>query len=192
MKNFHILLTIVLLFISCSKRYPKIVYMPDMYYSEAYEPYSDAIKPYKKNNNIILFKNRITSLIPVPGTVPRNENGFLPYMLPNTKEGYEASKKITISPMDPNKKIVNLKRGKEMYIIYCAICHNNDGNGEGYLVKKEKILGVPNYKYLNLTIGSIYHVIMYGKNNMGSYASQLNTEDRWKIALYVKELQKNK
>ncbi|WGH26207.1 MAG: cytochrome c [Candidatus Bostrichicola ureolyticus] len=184
----HNLLLIVLLFfiISCN-RDPKIVYMPEMYYSSAYEPYSDAIRPYKKSNNV--FKKRITSLIPVPGTVPRNENGFLPYMLPNTKEGYEASKKITTSPIDPN--IVNLKRGKEMYIIHCAICHGNDGNGEGFLVKKEKILGVPSYKYIDLTIGSIYHVIMYGKNNMGSYASQLNTEDRWKIAIYVIELKKN-
>mgnify|MGYP007000406502 len=36
--------------------------------------------------------------------------------------------------------------------------------------------------------GSIYHVLMYGKNAMGSHAGQVNSEERWQIAQHVMEL----
>ena len=36
--------------------------------------------------------------------------------------------------------------------------------------------------------GSIYHVLMYGINAMGSHAGQVNEEERWQIAQYVMKL----
>ena len=59
-----------------------------------------------------------------------------------------------------------------------------------YLVKQEKILGVPSYADAGraITQGSIYHVIYYGKNSMGSYANQLNEEERWQVVAYVEKL----
>ncbi|MOA50257.1 hypothetical protein D3C78_1732500 [compost metagenome] len=42
----------------------------------------------------------------------------------------------------------------------------------------------------DLTAGKIYHTIMYGLNNMGSHASQLSPEERWKVVMYVQQLQK--
>ena len=33
-----------------------------------------------------------------------------------------------------------------------------------------------------------YHVLMHGINLMGSHASQVNQEERWKISQYVLEL----
>lgn len=177
---------------SCSsKSEPKRVYMPDMYYSKAYEPYADPISPYREEENTVpLFKNGTTSLLPVNGTVARTEDGSLPYTLPDSNEGYEASLKILTSPLDSSQRTENLERGKAMYQMNCAICHGDMGDGQGELVKNEKILGVPNYKDRDITIGSIYHVIMYGRNNMGSYASQLTPADRWKIAEYVMQLKK--
>jgi hypothetical protein len=41
----------------------------------------------------------------------------------------------------------------------------------------------------DLTDGKIYHTITYGVNAMGSYASQVAPEDRWKIVMYVHHLQ---
>ena len=85
-------------------------------------------------------------------------------------------------------KELDAKRGKELYEIYCGICHGNKGAGQGKLVKREKILGVPSYADRAITEGSIYHVIYYGKNTMGSYANLLNEEERWQVTAYVETL----
>ena len=37
--------------------------------------------------------------------------------------------------------------------------------------------------------GTMYHSIVYGKNNMGSYASQLSRKQRWQIVQYIRTLQ---
>ena len=42
----------------------------------------------------------------------------------------------------------------------------------------------------NITEGHIFHVITYGKGLMWPHGSQISPEDRWKIAKYVKTLQK--
>ena len=41
----------------------------------------------------------------------------------------------------------------------------------------------------DLSDGKIYHTITYGLNAMGSYASQLSPDERWKVVLYVHRLQ---
>jgi hypothetical protein len=38
--------------------------------------------------------------------------------------------------------------------------------------------------------GHIFHVITHGKGLMWAHGSQISVEDRWKIARYVKTLQK--
>ncbi len=57
-------------------------------------------------------------------------------------------------------------------------------------MKREKILGVPSYADAarNITVGSTYHTIYYGLNSMGSYAGQLNFEERWQVSEYVMKL----
>jgi mono/diheme cytochrome c family protein len=39
------------------------------------------------------------------------------------------------------------------------------------------------------TLGSIFHTITHGKNAMGPHGSQMNKDERWKVALYVRSLQ---
>ncbi|WP_185870556.1 c-type cytochrome [Blattabacterium cuenoti] len=202
-----ITIIIIMMLNSCwfDKSKPNRVYMPDMYYSDAYEPYSDPYPDYKKPTKVIqlpfFLGKKGSSLLPVKGTVPRNSYGFFSYNIPNTNEGYNDSKKIVRYPLQKkeNQKIQNknktnkiiLEDGKNIYQINCSICHGNNGDGQGFLVKNEKILGIPSYKDRDITIGSVYHVVTYGKNNMSSYASQLNEIDRWKVAEYVMYL-KNK
>jgi len=53
---------------------------------------------------------------------------------------------------------------------------------------REKILGVPSYADRAITTGSIYHVIYFGKNAMGSYANLLTEEERWQVTAYVETL----
>jgi mono/diheme cytochrome c family protein len=148
-------------------------YMPDMYLSPAYETYT-------VNPN---FADDMTAQLPVEGTVAR---GQVPYEYPNTAEGYEDAKLNLINPLEVNEE--NLANGEKMYNIYCISCHGKTGAGNGVLVEREKFLGVPNYKDRDITAGSIYQVIMYGRNMMGSHASQLTEKERWQTTMYVQQL----
>ena len=56
------------------------------------------------------------------------------------------------------------------------------------LVQNEKFLGVPNYKDREITEGSVFHVITYGLNSMGSHANQLSQDERWQVTDYVLKL----
>ena len=152
---------------------PNYQYFPNMYESVGYETYSESDA----------FNNGIEAQKPVEGTIAR---GWEPYDYPDTNEGYEDAKLNLISPLEVND--TNSKNGKELYGIYCAVCHGNKGDGQGILMKREKFLGIPSYADREITPGSIYHVLMYGKNAMGSHAGQVNSEERWQIAQHVMEL----
>lgn len=167
--------------VSCnSKRSRNYQYFPNMYQSVGYEAYSS-------HEGNVVFENNGTSeaLKPVDGTVHR---GWLPYDYKNSNDGYQSAKYNLKNPIDYTKE--NKAKGQQLYTIYCAICHGDKGNGKGYLVTAEKILGVPSYDDVGraITEGSIYHVMYYGINSMGSYASQTSIEERWQIVQYVESL----
>jgi len=166
----------VIMFTSCDKSQRKLQYMPDMYVSLAGEPYAES--------NV--FANGLEAQKPVEGTISR---GHIPYGYPDTNEGYESAKANLVSPL--NATDFDSEKGKKLYTMYCSVCHGKKGNGQGHLVKTEKFLGIPNYKDREITEGSIYHVIMHGKNMMGSHASQLNEKERWLIVKHVQELRNN-
>jgi len=170
-----IALAFMMILSSCwtDKSKPNYQYMPDMYHSVGYETYSE-------NPN---FANGMTTQLPVEGTIAR---GQVPYDYPNTNEGYEAAKLESKNPLDVNES--NLDNGKKMYNIYCVSCHGKTGAGDGVLVQRDKFLGVPNYKDRDITEGSIYQVIMYGRNMMGSHSSQLTAKERWQTTMYVDQL----
>ncbi|MNE70072.1 hypothetical protein D3C80_1658380 [compost metagenome] len=83
-----------------------------------------------------------------------------------------------------------------MYNIYCGVCHGDklDGNGPLYKDGSGPFAAAPaNLKggpaYLTMSIGKMYYAIVYGKNMMGSYASQLNVKQRWQVLAYIKQVQ---
>lgn len=170
-----ITLVFTLLLTSCwtDKTKRNYQYMPDMYRSVGYETYT--INPN--------FANGMTSQKPVEGTIAR---GDVPYDFEDSNEGYDLAKATLKNPLEVNE--ANLNNGKKMYEIYCISCHGNKGAGDGVLVQREKFLGVPNYKDREITEGSIYHVLMYGRNLMGSHSSQLTAQERWQITMYVEQL----
>lgn len=174
-----VVLAIAVVTISCSKKQRNYQYFPNMYQSVGYEAYSS------HDNEIFASNYTSEALTPVEGTVSR---GWLPYDYENNREGYLAAKAGLKNPLPYTEE--NAAKGKALYDIYCAICHGGKGNGKGTLVKREKILGVPSYDDAGraVTEGSIYHVMYYGINSMGSYAAQTTIEERWLIAQYVESL----
>ena len=169
-----LLFGITILVSSChDKLAPNYQYFPNMYESVGYETYSESDA----------FKNGIEAQLPAEGTVNR---GFEPFEYENSTEGYELAKANLKSPLDSLGR--NPEKAKELFEIYCATCHGNNGNGNGKLVEREKFLGVPSYKDRVITEGSIYHVITYGLNSMGSHANQLSPQERWLVTDYVLKL----
>lgn len=161
---------------ACNKgehnRKPGRIYMPDMYESRAYEFYSA----------------RLAGLKPVDGTVKRGE--LLPYHL---KEADTAQANLVKNPLTITAD--DLKEGERIFNIYCGICHGTalDGNGPLYRGGDGPYSAAP----ANLVAGAkagysegrLFHVMTYGYNMMGSYASQLDRAQRWKIAAYIKSKQ---
>ena len=171
-------LSLVLTLTSCfDKNKPNFQYMPNMYESVGYETYQESD----------LFPQGTAAMLPADNTIPR---GWMPYEFDNTIEGKEGAR-AQESPLSADQAEENLSKGKELYDVYCAICHGAKGDGQGHLVKREKILGVPSYadQGRNITVGSTYHTIYYGLNSMGSYAAQLSSEEEiWQISEYVMKL----
>lgn len=164
----------VLVSVSCkTDTAPNYQFFPNMYDSVGYETYSESEA----------FNDGVEAQLPVAGTVKR---GWMPFEIPNTAEGRTFAKDSLVVPLKMTE--ANLATGKELYGVYCSVCHGTKGKGDGNLVKREKFLGVPNYKDRDITTGSIYHTIYYGLNSMGSHAGQLNEKERWQVALYVNKL----
>lgn len=162
--------------VSCQdKNDPNYQYMPDMYEPISYETYGE----YR------VFENGQEAKLPVEGTVAR---GWMPYEYQNNVESAADAKANLTNPLPYTED--NLNEGKQLYTVYCAVCHGDKGAGKGILVEREKILGVPSYDDAGraITEGSTYHVMYYGLNNMGSYAAQTTIEERWQIAHYVMSL----
>ena len=171
-----LIIIIALVFNSCKNtEYPNYEFMPEMYESIGYETYAE--------NG--LFENNQAALVPVEGTMPR---GYSLYQYENSNLGYDLAKKDLQNPLEDEE--INMVKAKELYDIYCGVCHGNKGDGQGILMKREKILGIPSYsdQGREITEGSVYHVIYFGRNTMGSYANQLNEKERWLVTSYVMKL----
>lgn len=164
--------------VSCfQKRHRNYEYFPDMYTGVSYETYGE----------YGVFEKEMEAKSPAEGTIPR---GWMPYAYPDTNEGYEEAKTDLMNPLPYTEDNVN--EGKVQYTTYCAICHGDKGDGKGTLATREKILGIPAYNDAGraITEGSIYHVIYYGKNAMGSYAGQVSEKERWQIIMHVIDLKR--
>lgn len=128
-------------------------------------------------------------------------NGSAPYYYENNEdERIRASREIIANPYPITE--AGLTKGKELYTIYCGICHGEKGDGAGYLVRDPNPAagdagGVypaapANFMldtFLVSSNGRFYHAIMYGKNVMGGYSDKLNYEERWQVIHYIRSLQ---
>jgi mono/diheme cytochrome c family protein len=171
---------------SCSKdpSKPGYEFMPDMYRSPAYKAYEPSA----------VTGDSTSAMLPVQGTIPRGHDFF---SYPGTREGYDAAGRDLVNPFPATAE--NIAEGKRLYTNFCMHCHGETGNGDGSLIATGKFPPPPSYStgassrggnMKDLTAGKIYHTIVYGINLMGPHASQVSPAERWKITMYVQELQK--
>jgi mono/diheme cytochrome c family protein len=188
------LLAVVLASCSEVRRDPGRVYMPDMAYSRAYETYS--VTP--EQREALLKEGIHFSNVPVPGTMKRG--ALFPFDIPKDKEGdttnYVASKLVKNPLTTAELNAPTMVEAERLYLVNCGICHGMklDGNGplykggDGPFPAKPATL-VGDKKYEIMPEGQLYYSVTYGKNKMGSYASQLDTRQRWMVIAYVKSKQ---
>ena len=177
-RNILVCSIILLVLVSCDRTRSSTGwdYMPDMYYSNAYESYTP-------NPN---FSDQMTMREPVEGTIPR---GMVPYAWEKNDEDRIAAGETLINPLEFNGE--NLARGKASYEIFCLSCHGSEGDGQGYLFTSERYPYPPaslvNDKAKALKDGEIYHSITVGYGIMGAHGGMIVPEDRWKIILHIRE-----
>jgi mono/diheme cytochrome c family protein len=158
---------------------PGVEYAPEMYESIPYEPLRQT-----SFNTVNSFG--INERTPANGTIPRGKLDFFDHI---PKDSVRIAERVLRNPYTYTK--ANLEEGKVLYTRICSHCHGEAGDGQGPVGVKFK--GVPNYSagaYKTMNDGHIYHVIEWGRNRMMPHGSQVNPEERWKIAMYVRVLQR--
>ena len=173
-------LTVTVGLVSCDsgnmRRTPGHIYAPDMTYSRAYDAYTS-------NPN---FENGLTSQKPVAGTIARGHE--LPdHLIEGDTNAYRTfNTSLRFNDGD-------MVEGKRLFNIYCGICHGTNLDGQGPLYASGKFASMPanlkDAKYLHMPAGQMYAAVKYGKNMMGSYASQLDIKQRWMVIAYIKKIQ---
>lgn len=99
-----------------------------------------------------------------------------------------------------------LRRGRERYNIYCAVCHGLSGYGDGMVARRaaemqaagantaSNWVAPTNYhtdEIRNRPVGHVYNTIANGIRTMPAYNKQIPVLDRWAIVAYVKALERS-
>ena len=97
--------------------------------------------------------------------------------------------------LTPDNAAALIRRGRERFTIYCAVCHGASGDGQGIT----SAYGVPvntnpNAKLNSLTPevypdGRMFNTITNGMARMSGYGYNIPVRDRWAIIAYVRTLQ---
>lgn len=161
----------------------------------------------------------------VPGTVPRGvplegsplvsgrkeagretvvasePNDALAVALPNPQKPLTPADYTAAVPFPMS--VADVERGRRRYMIFCVVCHDAAGTGNGVIVQRG-YLRPPNYAtdysrgferlgqrvlLRDVPIGYIFEVMTRGFGAMPDYSTQVPVEDRWRIAAYVRALQ---
>lgn len=187
---------------------PGMEYMPDMYRSAAVEGYWDYAEVRGKYDEDaeMLIRDKF-SFVPPAGTIPYAGTDAgkedMPYehgapVNADKTHGLYGMRQDTAgyanaandkNPIPYSDEV--LKEGKVLFESFCIHCHGEKGAGDGPVPSTGKYPPPPAYNgpLKDLPAGQIFYSITYGKNAMGSHASQLNKEERWKLVYYVQKLQ---
>lgn len=183
-----VLLLVVLTSCNKDKNNPGYDYMgkQDMYYTKYYKAYSP--------NTV--FRDSMTNQLPVVGAISR---GNMPFPYPTASIGDRAVNQSLAGLQLTNPMVANdetIASGKELYNIYCKICHGPTGRGDGHLYSSglfpAKPTSLVDAYVQGKPDGEIYYVITAGSISglMGPHGTQIQPDDRWKIINYIRTLAK--
>jgi mono/diheme cytochrome c family protein len=103
--------------------------------------------------------------------------------------GKIAGEDITEFPIPITK--ADIERGQNRFNIYCTPCHGRLGDGNGLVVLRG-FRQPPSYysqRLMNAPVGHFFDVVTNGYGAMPSYASRVQSDDRWRVIAYIRALQ---
>ncbi|GBF49546.1 putative cytochrome c like protein [Leptospira ryugenii] len=170
--------------VNCDYSSPVWEYFPNMYDSPAREAQED--DQFSKNGAAVR--------IPPQGAIPV---GYYPYPYANilTQDQLPGAEKGLKNPI-AKASLGDLMIGEKRYQTYCTPCHGVRGAGNGTVVgpaprfaQSPPALAGKGVNSNGYTDGQIYHIITMGRGSMGSYAYQIEPQDRWRVIAYIRKLQ---
>lgn len=147
----------------------------DMHVQPRYNPYDAST----------FFDDGRAARQPVPGTIARGQLHMDELLYTGKMDGKDAE----VFPFPITR--ADLERGRERFNIYCSPCHDLLGTGRGMIVLR----GFPQPPSFHIDRlrqappGHFFDVMTNGLGVMYSYSSRVSTEDRWRIAAYIRALQ---
>ena len=180
-------------FRGCKSTKPPLEVFPDM----------DRQARFHEQGATGFFKDGRMDRLPVAGTVPfiTEDQAEYVHLSPDNRfreDGYLATGKLADGtfgdgiPVEVSYEVMEM--GREIYSIYCAICHGDSGNGKGVIAQERygypTIANLLQTRIVDLPDGDIFNTITNGKNTTGPYGAKIRVEDRWKVILYVRALQR--
>jgi|GEM_PF-617394 len=138
-----------------------------------------------------MFTDGSNSRLPVSGAIEFNKSR------PDREffTGYDKNGKLIKEfPVAVNEEF--LKRGQNRFKIFCAPCHGELGDGNGFIAQRGFTLARPvgNYhseRLRNMPVGHFYDVVTNGYGTMFPFRSRIKPMDRWAIASYIRVLQES-
>lgn len=171
----YLAMAICALAAGCSARgdEPGYIVSPGMHFSVPYDAYDP---------------NPITGAtlrLPPEGTMPQGTTPFL--YAPGPDEAARAGRELQ-QRLPPDR--AQLARGKQVFETFCAVCHGLGGQGDGPIIGRypnpPSLLAA---RAMGLPDGHVFHLISHGQGLMPSYGAQVRPDDRWRVVLYLRQLQ---
>jgi mono/diheme cytochrome c family protein len=160
------LLALAALSCSCSKdpNQTKLTYMPDMADGPVAKPQRNYLDP------------------PV-GSVAMNAILY--------PKDVEAAGQLLLNPFAETKDLEKVRReGKHLYSQVCTTCHGADAKGKGTISDVYPPgADLTSEMYRQKSDGFLFHRITFGSAIMPFQGDKLDPMERWKVVMYVRQLQ---
>ncbi|MEJ2216574.1 MAG: DUF3341 domain-containing protein [Gemmatimonadota bacterium] len=130
------------------------------------------------------FTNRRGMQRPPRGTVPR---AYMPILAASAAQ----AGRVLIDPLPVTARV--LERGRRLFDIHCAVCHDRLGTGKPWLDSTYKALpaDLQSATMRKAPDGTLYRVMSEGYGTMPAYAADISQNDRWAIVRYIRALQRS-
>ncbi len=147
------------------------------------------------------FKAQTLSLTPPEHTIPwgnaasfMNQHSNREYLNESSIQTGKDESGALINKIPINVDEILINRGRERYNIYCSVCHDYLGEGQGPVVKRGFVLPPSFYtsRVIEMSDGYLFDVISNGIRHMPAYKKQITIHDRWAIVSYIRALQKTR